>query len=188
MSRAYPPAAFDPPQPVDGYVGVLWFRVFHCGTCRRMIGRQRIGPTYGLDERGHGPVAVGHTIERVELWWELIALPPTPEGLQSFGLPKRAFSEPPGPAGVPRRPALRRATSVLPSVETTDQFGLTQRGDPVYVGRHDPHRARASDHELVLALSGPGALAPFVVTCPNRACRRRWLVGGLPSEAELAPR
>ncbi len=185
MTRAYRSADFDPPVRAEGFGGATWCRVFRCPSCLTTLGQQCIGPTYGLNEHGHGPVATGHTVERVELWRELIPLKPTKDGLLSFGLPERAFPETASPAGVVRRPALRRAMSVLPSVETTNQFGLTQRGDPYHVGRHDSLRARASDREFVLALSGPQALLPFVVTCPNRGCKRRWLVAGLPSEGQL---
>ena len=189
MTRAYPPADFDPPQLAEGYGGSTWFRVFRCPVCRTMLGRQRIGRTYGLDASGHGPVATGYTIERLELWWELIEMRPTDDGLRRFGLPRRAYLEAPSPPGTPRRPAVRRATSVLPSVETVDQFGITRRGDPYQVPRHDPRRARMSDSDFVLALSEAQAILPFVVTCPSLACRPyrgHWLVAGLPSGAALA--
>ncbi len=190
MSRAYPPADFDPPQLAEGYGGAVWFRVFRCPDCRTMLGCQRIGRTYGRDASGYGSVATGYTIERVELWWELIKIKPTADGLLRFGLSRRAYLAAPSPSGAPRRPSVRRATSVLPSVETTDQFNITQRGDPYHVGRHDPRRATSADHgDFVLALSQAQARLPFVVTCPSLACRRHrrhWLVAGLPSEAALA--
>ena len=186
MSRAYRAARFDPPEHAPGSLPA-WYRVFRCDACGTFIGRQRIGPRYGPDEHGYVR-QVGHTIERIELWRELQPTKPTEDGLRAFGLPVRALGERPGPPGIVRRPARRRATAVLPTVEVTDQFGLTQRGDPVYVTRHDPRRARGPEIRLVLALSGPQALEPFVVTCPNRSCKRRWLVGGLPPEMELLQR
>jgi hypothetical protein len=189
VTRAYPPADFDLPELAEGYGGPTWFRLFRCHACYTILGRQRIGRTYALDESGYGTVPTGYTIERVELWRGLIALPPTEEGLLRFGLPRRAYFETPSPPGVERRSTLRRATSVLPSVTTVDQLGITQRGDPYHVPRHDPRRARASDTDFVLVLSEAQALLPFVVTCPSPACRphrRHWLVAGLPSAAELA--
>jgi hypothetical protein len=190
MSRAYPPADFDPPALAEGYGGATWFRAFRCPVCGTILGRQRIGRIYGLDASGYGLVPTGYTIERIELSRGLIALPPTPDGLLRFGLPKRAFLESPSSPGTERRSALRRSTLVLPSVEITDQFNITQRGDPYHVGRHDPRRDTSAEHgDFVLALSQAQALLPFVVTCPGLACRpyrRHWLVAGLPSEAALA--
>jgi hypothetical protein len=190
VSRAYSPAAFDPPQLAEGYGGATWFRVFRCPVCRTILGRQRIGRTYGLDAAGSGPVATGYTIERVELVRGLIALPSNEDGLLRFGLPQRAYLEAPTRPGIERRSALRRSTSVLPSVEIVDQFGITQRGDPYHVARRDPRRDTRSEHgAYVLALSGAQALLPCVVTCPSVPCRphrRHWLVAGLPSETALA--
>jgi len=189
VSRAYQLAGFDPPQLAEGYGGATWFRVFRCPACRTILGRQRIGVVYGRDASGYGVQAAGHTIKRVELARELIALEPTADGLLRFGLSRRAYLEAPSPPGTQRRSALRRATPVLPSVETVDEFNITQRGDPYHVPRHDPRRARTSESDFVLALSGAQAILPFVVTCPSLPCRperRHWLVGGLPSAAELA--
>ena len=85
-----------------------------------------------------------------------------------------------------RRSPVSRGTSVLPSVETRDQFDIVRRGDPYHVARHDPRRARTAGSALVLALSGGQVLLPFVVTCANSRCKGHRLVGGLPSAAELA--
>ena len=190
MTRAYPPADFDPPALAEGYGGATWYRTFRCPVCHTVLGRQRIGRTYGLDADGYGPVATGYTIERVELARGLIALPPTDDGLLRFGLPQRAYLAAPTRPGIGRRSALRRSTLVLPSVEVVDPFGITQRGDPYHVTRHDPRRDTSSQHgAFVLALSQAQARLPFVVTCPSPPCRpqrRHWLVAGLPSEAELA--
>ena len=177
MSRASPAASFDPPHAAPGFGAATWFRVFRCPACRTVLGRQRIGVAYRLDERQMGVRPSGHTIERVELGRGLIALDPDADGLRRFGLPSRAYLAPASPAGVRRRSALRRTTLVLPSVEG---------GDPYHVGRHDPRRARTAGGDFVLALSGAQAILPFVVTCLNLRCRRHWLVAGAPAAADLA--
>lgn len=186
MSRAYALVDFDPPQLAAGYGGATWFRLFRCRACHTTMGRQRIGRTYGPDAGGSGIGATGYTIERVELVREMVELPPV-DGLPSFGLPRRAFRERLSPRGTERRSAVRRVTLVLPSMEGVDQLGITQRGDPVHVSRHDPRRARGGESGAwMLALGRAQALEPCVVTCPNLACRRRWLVAGLPRETEFA--
>jgi hypothetical protein len=177
VSRAYPPATFEAPQAALGFGAATWFRVFRCPACQAVLGRQRIRVTYGPDEEGIGVRPIGHTIQRVELVQGLVLLGPDEDGLLRFGLPRRAYLAPTSPSGARRRSALRRATSVLPSVEG---------GDPYHVARHDPRRARDADSDFVLALEGTDAVLPFVVTCPNPLCERHWLVGGAPSAAELS--
>jgi hypothetical protein len=177
VSRAYPPARFDPPEAAKGLGGATWFRVFRCPACQTSMGRQRIGVVYERDESGYGLRQRGHTIERVELVHGLIALAASDDGMLRFGLSGRAYTEAANPTGTKRRSALRRSTSVLPSVEG---------GDPYHVARHDPRRARTAESEFVLALSGGQATLACVVTCPRRGCQRHWLVAGAPSAAELA--
>ena len=147
MSRAYPPARFDPPALAEGYGGATWFRVFRCPTCRTILGRQRIGLVYRHDELNLGLRPTDHTIERVELVRGLVPRDPDAEGLLRFGLPRRAYLEAPSSPGMQRRSALRRITLVLPSVETVYPFNVTRRGDPYHVARHDPRRARTSGSE-----------------------------------------
>jgi hypothetical protein len=182
MSRAYPPAQFDPPERIRADWAV-WHRVFRCASCGATLGRQRISLAYAPDPGGMGLGPASHRIERIELWWELGPIPPGGDGMRRFGPSRRAYLAKPSPPGVQRRPSLRRATSVLPTVEGTDQFGNTRRGDPYRVARHDPRRAKASDGEFRLALGEADAHDPIVVTCPNQRCRRHWLVAGLPPEA-----
>ena len=177
MSRARPPATFDPPHAAPGFGAATWFRVFRCPACATVLGRQRIGLVYRLDEHQMGVRPSGHTIERVELSRGLIALDPDADGMARFGLPSRAYMQSPRAPGTTRRPALRRTTLVLPSVAG---------GDPYHVARHDPRRARTAGGDFVLALSGAPAIRPFVVTCLNPACQGHWLVAGAPAAADLA--
>jgi hypothetical protein len=187
VSRAAPPARFDRPERVADLGGAIWSCTFRCPACGTLLGRQRIGPRYGPDANGAGLLQIGHTIERVELVRGLIPLDPDPAGLHRFGLPAQGYTARPSPPEAIRDSVVRRATSVLPSVETIDEVGITERGDPYHVSRHDPRRARGVERgPYVLALSGPGALQPFRVTCPDLRCRRHCLVGGLPSEAEFS--
>ena len=177
MSRVFPPASFDPPQAAPGFGAATWFRVFRCPACRTVLGRQRIGVVYGPDEHQIGVRPTGHTIERVELWRGLVPRDPGDDGMLQFGLPRRAYFAAASPPGTTRRSSLRRDTLVLPSVEG---------GDPYHVARHDPRRAKTSEGDFVVALSGKQALMPFVVTCLNLRCKGHWLVAGAPSAAELA--
>lgn len=177
MSRAFPPASFDPAQVAPGFGATTWFRVFRCPACQTVLGRQRIGLVYGPDAHRMGVQPMGHTIERVELSRGLVMRDPDDDGMLRFGLTRRAYLAAASPPGTKRRSALRRDTLVLPSVEG---------GDPYHVARHDPQRARASGGGFVLALSGKQALLPFVVTCLNLECKGHWLVAGAPSPVELA--
>jgi hypothetical protein len=176
VSRAYPLASFDRPEAAPG-LPATWFRVFRCPACQTLLGRQRIGVVYGRPEDEMGVRPMGHTIERVELCRGLTALDPLDDVMLRFGLLSRAYTRAALPPGARRQSTVRRDTLVLPSVEG---------GDPYHVTRHDPRRARTADGEFVLALSGPQAILPFVVTCRKRGCQRHWLVGGAPSAAELA--
>jgi hypothetical protein len=177
VSRAYPLASFDPPQAALGFGAATWFRIFRCPACQTILGRQRIGLVYGPDEQQMGVRPTGHTIERVELRRGLVQRDPDDEGMLRFGLSRRAYLAAASPPGTRRRSSLRRDTLVLPSAEG---------GDPYHVARHDPQRARTSEGDFVLALSGKQALLPFVVTCLNQQCKGHWLVAGAPSAAELA--
>jgi hypothetical protein len=177
VSRAYPPASFAPPQVAAGFGGATWFRVFRCPACQTVLGRQRIGLVYGLDEQQIGVQPTGHTIERVELSRGLVPRDPDDDGMLRFGLPRRAYLDAASPPGTRRRSSRRRETLVLPSVEG---------GDSYHVARHDPRRARTSAGDFVLALNRERALLPFVVTCLNLGCKGHWLVAGAPSAAELA--
>lgn len=176
MSRAYPPVKFDLPTLAEGFSAATWLRLFRCPVCHAVLGRQRIGVVYGPDERQMGVQPTGHTIERVELRRGLVPRDPDADGMLRFGLPRRAYLAAASPPGTRRRSSLRRDTLVLPSVEG---------GDPYHVTRHDPLRARTSEGDFVLALSGKQALLPFVVTCLNQQCKGHWLVAGAPSAAEL---
>ena len=137
------------------------------GRCR--IGRQTV--TERIDPMA-GYAVVGYVVDRVELGWELIPLPDLPGGLLSFGLPLSVRRQSPKP-GKPIRTPLHRAVPVLASV-----------GDQHRVGRHDPRRARGGSAYWRLALSGPKASRPFVVTCPD--CRERCHVDGSLPDDELA--
>jgi hypothetical protein len=180
--ETYPAVRFEPFIVLPGRVGPGRFRrKFSCPNpaCelerskagahgRRRIGRQtvaeRIDPLAGY-------TVVGHALERVELGWELIDLPELPDGTLSFGLPRSVRRASPTP-GKPISTPLHRAVPVLASV-----------GDPYRVGRHDPGRARGGGAFWRLALSGPKASGPFVVTCPD--CRERCLVDGSLPDDEL---
>ncbi len=176
MSRAHPLASFDPAQVAPGFGAATWFRIFRCPICQTVLGRQRIGVVYGPDEHQMGVEPMGHTIERVELWRGLVMRDPDDDGMLRFGLPRRAYLAAASSLRTRRRSSLRRDTLVLPSVEG---------GDPYHVARHDPQRARTSEGDFVLALSGKQALLPFVVTCLNLRCKGHWLVAGAPSAADL---
>jgi hypothetical protein len=178
----YPAALYEPFGVLPGPGGPFRFRCkFSCpnpacevarravgarGRCR--IGRQTI--TERIDPMA-GYAVVGYVVDRVELALELIPLPDLPGGMLSFGLPRSVRRQSPTP-GKPIRTPLHRAGPVLASV-----------GDPYRVGRHDPRRARGRGAYWRLALSGPKASRPFVVTCPD--CRVRCLVDGSLPEDEL---
>jgi hypothetical protein len=176
----YPAALYEPFIVLPGQGGPYRFRrKFSCpnpacaparraggASGRRRLGRQtvaeRIDPSTAY-------TIVGYAIERVDLGWELIDLPDLPGGLLSFGINQSVRLQSPTP-GKPIPTPLHRAVPVLASV-----------GDPYRVGRHDPGRARGGGAFWRLALSGPKAGGPFVVTCPD--CRERCLVdGSLPGD------
>lgn len=136
---------------------------------RRRIGRQTV--TERIDPMA-GYAVVGYTVDRIELGWESRDLPDLPDGTLSFGLSLSVRRQVPTPGKPVRNPA-HRATPVLASV-----------GDPYRVGRHDPRRARGGGSYWRLALTGPKANQPFVVTCPD--CRERCLIDGSLPEDELA--
>jgi len=182
MMETYPAALCEPFSVLPGQGGPFRFRrKFSCPNpaCevarraagargRRRLGRQtvteRINPMAGY-------AVVGYAIDRVELGWELIDLADLPGEMLSFGLPLSVRRQSPTP-GKPIRTPLHRAVPVLASV-----------GDPYRVGRHDPGRARGGGAYWRLALSGPKASRPFVVTCPD--CRERCLVDGSLPDDEL---
>jgi hypothetical protein len=182
LMQTYPAAIFEAFIILPGGAGPSRFRrKFSCPNLacevarkaagaagRRRIGRQTI--TERIDPMA-GYAVVGYAIERVELGWELIDLPDLPGGTLSFGLNQSVRGESPTP-GKPISTPLHRAVPVLASV-----------GDPYRVGRHDPARARGRGAYWRLALSGPKASGPFVVTCPD--CRERCLVDGSLPDDEL---
>ncbi|MGC8635414.1 MAG: hypothetical protein ACP5VP_12320 [Candidatus Limnocylindrales bacterium] len=184
-ARAYPLARFDPPQLAEGYSFPTWFRYFRCGACGTTLGRQRIGQTVRVDQAS-GDRVPDYRLERVELHPDLIYLSEQRDGLYSFGLPARAYTEPSAPPGVTRRSLLRHHRATLPSVS---------RHNPYEAPRHEAQEARTPPSGgWVLALTTPDGIdplpfdgldvtRPFVVTCVK--CRRRWLVAGRPSDAEL---
>lgn len=175
VTRPYPLAKFDPPQPAAGYGAATWFCSFGCPLCGTTLGRQRLRAVVGFDEDA-GYRVTGYLVERVEFRHGIVSTPSLPGGGRAFGLPHRAFRRKAAPAGARRRSVLHRGSLVLPTV-----------GDPYQVGRHDPRRARTGGGEWVLGLTGEEASHPFVVSCVSETCqRRRCLVAGRPSDAELA--
>ena len=180
--ETYPTAFFEPFSVLPGQGGPYRFRhKFSCPNpaCevarraagvngRRRIGRQTVAER--IDPMAAYAV-VGYAADRVDLGWELIPLSDLPGGMLSFGLPLSVRRPSPTP-GKPIPTPLHRATPVLESV-----------GDPYRVGRHDPARARGRGAYWRLALSGPKASRPFVVTCPD--CRKRCLVDGSLPDDEL---
>jgi len=181
----YPMAVFGPFNALAGHGGPYRFRRKFgcpnpaCAAARHgagAVGRRRIG-RQTISERIDPMAAyavIGHAVERVELGLELIPLADLPSGLLSFGLPRSVRRQSPTP-GKPLRTPLHRATPVLASV-----------GDPYRVGRHDPTRARGRGGYWRLALSGPPASRPFVVTCPD--CRGRCQIDGALPADELVRR
>jgi hypothetical protein len=180
--ETYPAAFFDAFSVLPGQGGPFRFRrKFSCPNpaCevarraagaggRRRIGRQTV--TERIDPMA-GYAVVGYAVDRVDLGLELIPLPDVPGGTLSFGLPRSVRRQSPTP-GKPISTPLHRAVPVLASV-----------GDPYRVGRHVPGRARGGGAYWRLALSGPKASRPFVVTCPD--CRERCLVDGSLPDDEL---
>jgi len=183
--RAYPSARFDPPQLAEGYGGATWFRSFGCSKCGTALGRQRIGQTVRVDQ-ATGDRVPDYRLDRIELHPDLIYLGELPGGPYSFGVPARAYNARSTPPGVTLRSLLRHGRSTLPSVSLQNRYEAQ---------RHDPMRARTPPSSpWVLALTTPDSLdllpfsgkdvtRPLVITCVG--CRRRWLVAGRPSDAEL---
>lgn len=188
----YPPAVLDPPVRLGQLDSWHWRRRFKCPdpTCernrtkagkrgRRVIGWQQIRKWMhqGGSVQPGAPIVppiVGYLIEKVWLAYELKDLPDLADGTLSFGLPEGARDHL-GPS------SRARAIPVLVSAGPT-LFG-SPSGDPYWVGRHNPRRARGGGHYWSLALSREKAAQPFVVTCPD--CQRRCLVDGSLPEDEL---
>ena len=187
----YPLAVFDRPVPLPKLDHWHWRRRFKCpnpacagertragGRGRRVLGWQQIRTVMHEDgsvEPGAPIVAptVGYLIEKVELARGLTDLPDLADGRLSFGLPEGARDR-------PDRSSRARAIPVLASAGPTP-FGPSS-GDPSWVARDDPRRARGGTGYWIIALTFPAAARPFVVTCPD--CRRRCLVdGSLPEDA-----
>ncbi|HVA86808.1 MAG TPA: hypothetical protein VNF73_10900 [Candidatus Saccharimonadales bacterium] len=188
----YPLAIFDRPVPLPKLDHWHWRRRFTCpdpacegertaagGRGRRVLGRQQIRKwtQQGGSVQPGAPIVaptVGYLIEKVWLARELTDLANLADGRLSFGLPEGARDQ-------PELSSRARAIPVLASAGPTP-FGPSS-GDPYWINRDDPRRARGGTGYWVIALTFPAAARPFVVTCPD--CRRRCLIDGSLPEDEL---
>jgi len=175
VSATYQPVAYGRFERLDPRRWPLpsWRRRFLCPdpTCearRRatgkrgpfVLGQQTVRAVYEYrPEAGHA--ITGYLLEKVVFAGGLIRLADLPDGTLSIGLSEQAFGEPDAALHVRRRHSLLS-------------------GDPTFVGRHDPRRARGRGPYWGLEPEAAGR--PAVVTCPDCRPNRFRLDSLLPAD------
>jgi hypothetical protein len=161
----YRPAVWDVPSRIAGHVAT-WRRKFRCPYCDAIGGAQQVRMT--LDPSTWKPT--GYRVERVELPYFIRELDNLANGLRLFGYPNRTHTR-----GRSEHSLIHRMLPVLEAV-----------GDQARAARRSPSRVRQMGKGLSLALSGDVAAAPFVMSCANLRCRRRYLVESAPTAEIMA--
>lgn len=160
MTTRYASALWEVPSRIQGDLPT-WRRKFRCPHCRAIGGVQRVRVV--LDPAELTPTS--YRVERVEIPYYMRELPHLADGLRLFGYARRTH--------------LRRRSQHSPIHRRTPV--LEAVGDRARPARHSPQRVRGKASGLILALDAAQAGEPFVMSCVNLDCRRRYLVDSLPT-------